>query len=444
MRPKRTGSDAPYGPGETHRPTHGSDAAYGHEDSYRPQDACGSEGAYGTDGTYGPGPAGFAADGYAADGYGADSYAADSYAADSGYRPGGAYRPEKGYGPGGDHGSGGHQAGRRPGRRPAPGAPRTGARAGARSVLQSRPTSPDQLGAPGSEPFSLPGHPAPQAGGRPGLPPDARGATPPGNRSAAPPGRGTALPEQAGPGQADKPAKPGTALALRTEPPAKRPATDAQAELAEFAKDLRELRIKAGLGYPEMAELSHYTMKTLAAAAGGLNLPTLPVTAAYARACDGNAAEWEDRWHRVADAIKTRDDGTPEPGRTGDGTAGGSAPGGTGTGPAGKRAGWKRAGWKRAGWKRAGQRRPAGHSVRRTGRSARPAAVPDCLPTSGPGGAVRPGCCSAAPAGSRAGAGLRHHVRRPAAPLPVSSGHGHRLKPGKTTPSVLRPPLLRR
>jgi hypothetical protein len=83
-----------------------------------------------------------------------------------------------------------------------------------------------------------------------------------------------------------------------------------------------------------MAGLSHYTIRTLAAAAGGLNLPTLPVTAAYVRACNGNAAEWEDRWHRVTDAIKAGDGGTPEPGGAADRTAGGCAPGGTGAGPA--------------------------------------------------------------------------------------------------------------
>ncbi len=72
-----------------------------------------------------------------------------------------------------------------------------------------------------------------------------------------------------------------------------------------------------------MAELSHYTMKTLAAAAGGMNLPTLPVTAAYVRACEGNVAEWEDRWHRVADALKPgQDGGTPKP----DHAAGGAGP----------------------------------------------------------------------------------------------------------------------
>jgi hypothetical protein len=100
-------------------------------------------------------------------------------------------------------------------------------------------------------------------------------------------------------------------VALRKEPPAKpRPATP-QEQLEEFAKDLRDLRGRTGLGYPEMAELSHYTMKTLASAAGGLNLPTLPVTMAYVRACDGSAPEWEDRWHRLADALKSAGD---EPG----------------------------------------------------------------------------------------------------------------------------------
>jgi hypothetical protein len=79
-----------------------------------------------------------------------------------------------------------------------------------------------------------------------------------------------------------------------------------------------------------MAELSHYTMKTLAAAAGGLNLPTLPVTAAYVRACDGNVAEWEDRWHRVADALKPgQDGGTPKPDRAADGAGPASSSDGT-------------------------------------------------------------------------------------------------------------------
>ena len=64
-----------------------------------------------------------------------------------------------------------------------------------------------------------------------------------------------------------------------------------------------------------MAEVSHYEMKTLAAAAGGLRLPTLPVAVAFVRACGGNVAEWEDRWQKLAEKItadaarKRRNDG---------------------------------------------------------------------------------------------------------------------------------------
>jgi Helix-turn-helix domain len=70
--------------------------------------------------------------------------------------------------------------------------------------------------------------------------------------------------------------------------------------LESFARDLRTLRSQAGLDYPELAERSHYTMKTLASAAGGLRLPTLPVAVAYVRACGGNVTEWEERWQRLA------------------------------------------------------------------------------------------------------------------------------------------------
>jgi hypothetical protein len=73
--------------------------------------------------------------------------------------------------------------------------------------------------------------------------------------------------------------------------------------LESFARDLRALRAKAELDYPEMAETSHYTMKTLVSAAGGLRLPTLPVAVAYVRACGGNVAEWEDRWQKLAEKI---------------------------------------------------------------------------------------------------------------------------------------------
>jgi hypothetical protein len=74
-------------------------------------------------------------------------------------------------------------------------------------------------------------------------------------------------------------------------------------DLEAFARDLRALRAGADLEYPEMAETSHFEMKTLAAAAAGLRLPTLPVAVAFVRACSGNVAEWEDRWQKLADRL---------------------------------------------------------------------------------------------------------------------------------------------
>jgi hypothetical protein len=72
--------------------------------------------------------------------------------------------------------------------------------------------------------------------------------------------------------------------------------------IAAFARDLRVLRAKAGLDYPDMAEKSHYTMRTLASAAGGLRLPTLPVLIAYVRTCGGDQTEWEERWGKLMKA----------------------------------------------------------------------------------------------------------------------------------------------
>jgi hypothetical protein len=70
--------------------------------------------------------------------------------------------------------------------------------------------------------------------------------------------------------------------------------------VAAFARDLRVLRSKARLDYPDMAEKSHYTMRTLASAAGGLRLPALPVLIAYVNAGGGDDADWEERWGRLA------------------------------------------------------------------------------------------------------------------------------------------------
>jgi hypothetical protein len=74
--------------------------------------------------------------------------------------------------------------------------------------------------------------------------------------------------------------------------------------IGAFARDLRVLRSKTGLDYPDMAEKSHYTMRTLASAAGGLRLPTLPVVIAYVNACGGDVGDWEERWGRLTKAGK--------------------------------------------------------------------------------------------------------------------------------------------
>ncbi|HEX8005619.1 MAG TPA: hypothetical protein VF482_04230, partial [Trebonia sp.] len=105
--------------------------------------------------------------------------------------------------------------------------------------------------------------------------------------------------------------------------------------VAAFARDLRVLRSKVDLDYLAMAEKSHYTMRTLASAAGGLRLPTLPVLIAYVKACGGDATEWEERWGKLVRSKKGQaalpaagsDTSAEEPGVTADGAPGGRGPG---------------------------------------------------------------------------------------------------------------------
>lgn len=73
--------------------------------------------------------------------------------------------------------------------------------------------------------------------------------------------------------------------------------------VARFAFELRKLRQKAGdLTYRDMARKVPYATATLAQAAAGVKLPSLPVTLAYVTACGGDAEEWERRWHEAAAA----------------------------------------------------------------------------------------------------------------------------------------------
>ncbi|MFC3453848.1 helix-turn-helix domain-containing protein [Amycolatopsis speibonae] len=76
--------------------------------------------------------------------------------------------------------------------------------------------------------------------------------------------------------------------------------------LLEFAADLRRLREKAGNPtYRELGRRAHYSAGTLSEAAGGKKMPSLAVTLAYVRACEGPEAEWEARWHDVTERTRT-------------------------------------------------------------------------------------------------------------------------------------------
>ncbi|MBP2472450.1 WD40 repeat protein/transcriptional regulator with XRE-family HTH domain [Crossiella equi] len=83
-------------------------------------------------------------------------------------------------------------------------------------------------------------------------------------------------------------------------PRAEQPLPDSADPLTGFARELRELRVRAGSPtYRELARRSHYSPTTLADAAGGKRLPSLAAALAYARACGGDVTEWEARWRAV-------------------------------------------------------------------------------------------------------------------------------------------------
>jgi hypothetical protein len=66
-----------------------------------------------------------------------------------------------------------------------------------------------------------------------------------------------------------------------------------------FFADLRSLRDAVALGYDELAARAHYPSDVLKEAANGPSLPSLPILAAYVRACEGDVPEWEERWRRL-------------------------------------------------------------------------------------------------------------------------------------------------
>lgn len=72
----------------------------------------------------------------------------------------------------------------------------------------------------------------------------------------------------------------------------------------QFAVELRELRRLVGNpGYRELSQRAHYSVSTLAGAASGNRLPSLPVTLAYVRACGADPGRWESRWRSALEKL---------------------------------------------------------------------------------------------------------------------------------------------
>ncbi|HEY7593955.1 MAG TPA: WD40 repeat domain-containing protein [Actinophytocola sp.] len=89
-------------------------------------------------------------------------------------------------------------------------------------------------------------------------------------------------------------------------PRQERPLDEDQGLVVEFARGLRGLRDRAGRPtYRELSLRAHFSISALAEAASGRKLPSLAVTTAFVRACDGDIAEWEARWRDCAAELAT-------------------------------------------------------------------------------------------------------------------------------------------
>jgi transcriptional regulator with XRE-family HTH domain len=70
--------------------------------------------------------------------------------------------------------------------------------------------------------------------------------------------------------------------------------------VAGFIIALRELKSSSGRTYRELARGTNYSHSALADAVSGRRMPSLELTLAFVRACDGDEEEWHKRWQRVA------------------------------------------------------------------------------------------------------------------------------------------------
>ncbi|MBO0839381.1 MAG: helix-turn-helix domain-containing protein, partial [Sciscionella sp.] len=80
-----------------------------------------------------------------------------------------------------------------------------------------------------------------------------------------------------------------------------KPLNSVNGALTAFAKELRELRQRAGNpSYRELARVALFSPSALSQAASGRHLPTLQVTLAFVDACGGDRVEWERKWRALA------------------------------------------------------------------------------------------------------------------------------------------------
>ncbi|BEL02924.1 hypothetical protein Q0Z83_011150 [Actinoplanes sichuanensis] len=97
-------------------------------------------------------------------------------------------------------------------------------------------------------------------------------------------------------------------------PRRERPLESEDSPLLRFAGDLRRLR--RGVGEPTYRELgkrTNYSAAALSEAVSGRRLPSLAVTVAFVRACDGDVVEWTARWRELAAAQPGGSGETPPP-----------------------------------------------------------------------------------------------------------------------------------
>jgi hypothetical protein len=73
--------------------------------------------------------------------------------------------------------------------------------------------------------------------------------------------------------------------------------------VSEFAFWLRDLRKRSGLTYDQLGKNGHYATSTVQAATAGNRMPTLRVTMAIVKACEGDVQQWRDYWTQVQRAL---------------------------------------------------------------------------------------------------------------------------------------------